>query len=53
MAKVTAVLVTIIGILLLLKEVGILAVITDLNGWLISLAVLAIGITKLIRNFSK
>lgn len=53
MAKLTAVVVTIIGILLILKEAGILSVITDLNGWLIAVGVLVIGIGKLIRNFSK
>lgn len=53
MAKVTAVVVTIIGILLLLAEFGVLASITLYNGWLIAIGVLIIGITKLIRNFKK
>jgi len=53
MAKLTAIIVTIIGILLLLKEASILATITDYNGWLISIGVLVIGVGKLIRNFKK
>ncbi len=53
MAKLTAIIVTIIGILLLLKELAILSVITDYNGWLIAIGVLVIGIAKLIRNFKK
>lgn len=53
MAKLTAVIVTIIGILLVLKEADILSVITDYNGWLIALGVLIVGIGKLVRNFSK
>jgi len=53
MAKTTAIVVTLIGILLALKEVGWLAVITDYNGWLIAIGVLIIGITKLMRNFKK
>lgn len=53
MAKVTAVVVTIIGLLLALKELGVLTVITDYNGWLIAIGVLIIGVTKLIRNFKK
>ena len=52
MAKVTAIVVTIIGILLLLPliKVDIGAV---LNNWLIVIGVLIIGVTKLFRNFSK
>jgi len=53
MAKTTAWLVTIIGLLLLLKVMGVLAVITDYNDWLIAIAVLVIGITKLMRNYKK
>ncbi|MDD5191815.1 MAG: hypothetical protein PHH54_04035 [Candidatus Nanoarchaeia archaeon] len=53
MAKITAIVVTIIGILLILKELAILSVITDYNGWLIAIGVLIIGIAKLIRNFKK
>lgn len=53
MAKITAWLVTLIGVLLVLKEANILSVLTDWNGWLIALAVLVIGVAKLIRNYSK
>lgn len=53
MAKITAIIVTIIGILLVLKELAILSVITDYNGWLIAIGVLVIGIEKLVRNYKK
>jgi len=53
MAKLTAWVVTIIGILLLLKALGVLAVITDWNDWLIAIGVLVIGIGKLVRNYKK
>jgi hypothetical protein len=53
MAKLTAWVVTIIGLLLLLKEATILDVITNYNGWLIALGVLVIGIGKLVRNYNK
>lgn len=53
MAKLTAIIVTIIGILLVLKEADILATVTDYNGWLIAIGVLVIGIGKLVRNFKK
>jgi len=53
MAKLTAWLVTIIGILLILNEAEILGSITQYNGWVISLAVLVIGIGKLMRNYKK
>jgi len=51
MAKLTAIIVTIIGILLVLKEANILAAVTDYNGWLIAIGVLVIGIGKLVRNY--
>jgi hypothetical protein len=53
MAKLTAIIVTIIGILLILSEAGVLTALTDYNGWLIAIGVLIIGIGKLIRNFKK
>jgi hypothetical protein len=53
MAKITAIIVTIIGVLLILKELAVLNVVTDYNGWIIAIGVLAIGIAKLIRNFKK
>ena len=52
MAKVTAICVTIIGILLALTALGIsLEAIVD--KWAIPALVLIIGVTKLIRNFKK
>lgn len=52
MAKITAWLVTLIGVLLVLPllkvDIG-----AQLNSWLIALAVLVIGVTKLMRNYSK
>jgi len=51
MAKLTAIIVTIIGVLLLIQETGILPAITDYNGWIIAIGVLVIGVGKLIRNF--
>lgn len=53
MAKLTAWLVTIIGLLLVLKEAGLLAALTAYNGWIIAIAVLVIGIGKLMRNYKK
>ncbi len=53
MAKLTAVIVTIIGLLLVLQEGGWLTSVTAYNGWLIAIGVLVVGIGKLIRNFSK
>jgi len=52
MAKLTAWLVTIIGILLLLPLVG-LDIGATLNNWLITIAVLITGISKLIRDYKK
>lgn len=53
MAKLTAWLVTVIGLLLLIGAGGWLTALTDYNGWLIALLVLVIGIAKLVRNYSK
>ena len=53
MAKLTAVIVTIIGLLLVLAELGMLTALTAYNGWLIAIGVLVIGIGKLMRNFKK
>ena len=52
MAKMTAWLVTIIGVLLVLPQIGI-DILAAYNNVLIALAVLAIGIGKLVRNYSK
>ncbi|MEK6890740.1 MAG: hypothetical protein AABX03_01245 [Nanoarchaeota archaeon] len=51
MAKLTAWILTIIGILLLLSAAGLLSVITDWNNWLIAIGVLVIGISKIIRSY--
>jgi len=53
MAKLTAWLVTIIGLWLLLAELGVLGALTNYQGWIIAILVLAIGIGKLIRNYKK
>ena len=50
MAKITAWLVTLIGVLLVLPLLGVNQL-AALNSWLIPLAVLVIGITKLMRNY--
>ena len=52
MAKLTAWLVTIIGVLLILPLLGVNLGAT-LNSWLIAIAVLITGIGKLIRNYKK
>ena len=51
MAKLTAWLVTLIGILLVLPLIGVVINAT-MNAWIIALAVLIIGIAKLMRNYS-
>ena len=53
MAKITAIIVTIIGILLILQAGEWVTSLTDYNIWLIAIGVLVIGIAKLIRNFKK
>lgn len=56
MAKLTAWLVTVIGVLLVLAQVPAIADAVSLsswNGWIIALAVLVIGIGKLVRNYKK
>ena len=52
MAKLTAWLVTLIGILLILPLIGV-AQLEAYNDWLIAVGVLIIGVGKLIRNYSK
>jgi hypothetical protein len=53
MAKLTAWLVTLIGVLMVLALVPSLAVtLVGINKWLIPVAVLVIGIGKLARNYS-
>ena len=53
MAKLTAWLVTIVGILLVLAQLNILSMADAWVGWVVALAVLIIGIAKLGRNYSK
>jgi membrane protein required for beta-lactamase induction len=56
MAKLTAWLVTVIGVLLLLPLIGVdldALIFNGLNSWLIAIGVLAIGIGKLMRNYNK
>jgi len=52
MAKLSAILVTLIGIVWLLPLIG-LDIGTVLSSWIIGLAFLVMGIGKLIRNFKK
>ena len=52
MAKITAWLVTLLGVILILPLIGV----TQLGAasdWIIALAVLVIGVTKLMRNYKK
>jgi len=54
MAKLTAWLVTLLGVLLLLPLLGVTQLGTPTDGvlaWLIALAVLVIGVGKLVRNY--
>ena len=51
MAKVTAWIVTVIGVLLILPLIGV-SQLAAYNNWLIAIGVLVIGITKLMRNYS-
>ncbi len=52
MAKLTAWLVTLIGILLVLPLIGV-DIGADISSWIIALAALVIGIGKLVRNYGK
>ena len=51
MAKLTAWLVTILGIILILPLIGVDAL-SGYQDWLIAIGVLVIGIGKLVRNYS-
>lgn len=54
MAKLTAILVTILGLWLVLAQLNVIpASILTYQGWIVAVVVLVIGIGKLIRNFSK
>lgn len=52
MAKLTAWLVTLIGVLLVLPLLTTSETVTSLSKWVIPLAVLVIGVAKLVRNYS-
>jgi purine-cytosine permease-like protein len=52
MAKITAWLVTLIGVLMLLPLIGV-SQLDAISKWIIPLAVLVIGIAKLMRNYKK
>jgi len=51
MAKLTAWVVTILGVLLVLPLIGV-EIGTAVTNWLIAIGVLVIGIGKLVRNYS-
>jgi hypothetical protein len=51
MAKLTAWVVTVIGLLLLLEQLNVLGALTQYNGWLIAIGVLVVGVGKLLRNY--
>jgi len=53
MAKLTAWLVTILGVVLVLAAAGLLSITGPLFLWILGLGVLVIGIGKLVRNYSK
>lgn len=53
MAKLTAVVVTIIGLLLLVQAGGWITALDAYYTWLYAIGVLVIGIGKLMRNFKK
>ncbi len=53
MAKLTAILITLIGILLILQAGGWVTALDKYYKWIYAVLVLIIGIGKLIRNFKK
>ena len=53
MAKLTAIIVTIIGLLMLVQAGGWLSALDPYYAWLYAIGVLVIGIGKLMRNFKK
>jgi len=55
MAKLTAWLVTILGVWLLLVQLNVIrgTLVTDWQPWIIAIVVTVIGVGKLIRNYSK
>lgn len=53
MAKLAAWLVTVLGVLLLLVPLGVVTLADAWVQWVVALAVLAIGVGKLVRNYKK
>lgn len=53
MDKLTAIIVTLIGIILVLPLIGVTQLVGDLQQWLIALGVLVIGIDLLMKVFKK
>ena len=51
MAKITAWLVTLIGVLLVLDAVDVLSTTSVWGTWVLAISVLLIGVTKLQRNY--
>ena len=51
MAKITAWLVTLVGVLLVLPLIGVTQLSGIVQDWIIALAVLVIGVAKLLRNY--
>jgi len=51
MAKLTAWLVTLVGVLLVLPLLGVTAL-ANVSEWLVPIAVLLIGLGKLVRNYN-
>ena len=51
MAKISAWLFTLVGVLYLLPLLGIGVVSANLSAWLVALAFLVVGVTKLSRNY--
>ena len=52
MSKLTAWLVTLVGVLLVLSAAGLVNITGMLVQWIVAIAVLVIGIGKLSRNYS-
>jgi len=53
MAKLTAWLVTLLGVLLLLVPLGVVSLSDSWVQWVIALVVLVVGIGKLMRNYKR
>lgn len=53
MAKLTAWLVTLVGVVLVLAQLGYVDILSvgSIGGWIVALAVLIVGIGKLVRNY--